>query len=132
MRPYTRMATYEVLCDLKCFKPTSSLFWCARKTVKRGMFIVFRLVSAHTCNVIWRYNSCTSNEIPASLCENCLLERGCCACKTRVLWNTYPVHCCFMKLCETQLIAEEDYKFARTHTFALLTMVIALCTIKHL
>ena len=23
-----------------------------------------------------------------------------------------------MKLCETQLIAEEDYKFARTHTFA--------------
>ena len=30
-----------------------------------------------------------------------------------------------MKLCETQLIAEEDYKFARTHTFA-------LCTIKHL
>ena len=27
-----------------------------------------------------------------------------------------------MKLCETQLIAEEDYKFARTHTFALLTM----------
>ena len=52
--------------------------------------------------------------------------------KTRVLWNTYPVHCCCMKLCETQLIAEEDYKFARTHTFALLTMVIALCTIKHL
>ena len=51
---------------------------------------------------------------------------------TRVLWNTYPVHCCCMKLCETQLIAEEDYKFARTHTFALLTMVIALCTIKHL
>ena len=37
-----------------------------------------------------------------------------------------------MKLCETQLIAEEDYKFARTHTFALLTMVIVLCTIKHL
>ena len=30
------------------------------------------------------------------------------------------------------IIAEEDYKFARTHTFALLTMVIALCTIKHL
>ena len=28
-----------------------------------------------------------------------------------------------MKLCETQLIAEEDYKFARTHTFALLTML---------
>ena len=52
--------------------------------------------------------------------------------KARVLWNTYPVHCCCMKLCETQLIAEEDYKFARTHTFALLTMVIALCTIKHL
>ena len=52
--------------------------------------------------------------------------------KTRVLWNTYPVHCCCMKLCETQLIAEEDYKFARTHTFALLTMVIALYTIKHL
>ena len=61
--------------------------------------------------------------------------------KTRVLWNTYPVRCCCMKfsscyamlmLCETQLIAEEDYKFARTHTFALLTMVIALCTIKHL
>ena len=51
---------------------------------------------------------------------------------TRVLWNTYPVRCCCMKLCETQLIAEEDYKFARTHTFALLTMVIALCTIKHL
>ena len=51
---------------------------------------------------------------------------------TRVLWNTYPVHGCCMKLCETQLIAEEDYKFARTHTFALLTMVIALCTIKHL
>ena len=51
---------------------------------------------------------------------------------TRVLWNTYPVHCCCMKLCETQLIAEEDYKFARTHTFALLTMVIAWCTIKHL
>ena len=51
---------------------------------------------------------------------------------TRVLWNTYPVHCCCMKLCETQLVAEEDYKFARTHTFALLTMVIALCTIKHL
>ena len=49
---------------------------------------------------------------------------------TRVLWNTYPVHCCCMELCETQLIAEEDYKFARTHTFALLTMVIALCTIK--
>ena len=25
---------------------------------------------------------------------------------TRVLWNTYPVHCCCMKpLCETQLIA---------------------------
>ena len=48
--------------------------------------------------------------------------------QTRVLWNTYPVHCCCMKLCETQLIAEEDYKFARTHTFALLTMVIALCT----
>ena len=46
---------------------------------------------------------------------------------TRVLWNTYPVHCCCMKLCETQLIAEEDYKFARTHTFALLTMVIAYC-----
>ena len=23
-----------------------------------------------------------------------------------------------MKLCETQLIAEEDYKFARTHTCA--------------
>ena len=41
-----------------------------------------------------------------------------------------PVHCCCMELCETQLIAEEDYKFARTHTFALLTMVIALCTIK--
>ena len=39
---------------------------------------------------------------------------------------------CCMKLCETQLIAEEDYKFARTHTFALLTMVIALRTIKHL
>ena len=35
-------------------------------------------------------------------------------------------------ICETQLIAEEDYKFARTHTFALLTMVIALRTIKHL
>ena len=52
--------------------------------------------------------------------------------QTRVVWNTYPVHCCCMKLCETQLIAEEDYKFARTHTFALLTMVIALCTIKHL
>ena len=52
--------------------------------------------------------------------------------RTRVLWNTYPVRCCCMKLCETQLIAEEDYKFARTHTFALLTMVIALCTIKHL
>ena len=51
---------------------------------------------------------------------------------TRVLWNTYPVRCCCMKLCETQLIAEEDYKFATTHTFALLTMVIALCTIKHL
>ena len=33
------------------------------------------------------------------------------------------------EICETQLIAEEDYK---THTFALLTMVIALCTIKHL
>ena len=47
--------------------------------------------------------------------------------ETRVLWNTYPVHCCCMKLCETQLIAEEDYKFARTHTFALLTMVIAYC-----
>ena len=42
------------------------------------------------------------------------------------------LRCCCMKLCETQLIAEEDYKFARTHTFALLTMVIALCTIKHL
>ena len=28
------------------------------------------------------------------------------------------------QLCETQLIAEEDYKFARTHTFALLTMVL--------
>ena len=26
--------------------------------------------------------------------------------KTRVLWNTYPVRCCCMKLCETQLIAE--------------------------
>ena len=52
--------------------------------------------------------------------------------QTRVLWNTYPVRCCCMKLCETQLIAEEGYKFARTHTFALLTMVIALCTIKHL
>ena len=39
---------------------------------------------------------------------------------------------CCMKLCDTQLIAEEDYKFARTHTFALLTMVIALRTIKHL
>ena len=38
------------------------------------------------------------------------------ACQTRVLWNTYPVHCCCMKLCETQLIAEEDYKFARIHT----------------
>ena len=37
-----------------------------------------------------------------------------------------PVRYCCMKLCETQLIAEEDYKFARTHTFALLTMVIAL------
>ena len=34
---------------------------------------------------------------------------------TRVLWNTYPVHCL---LHDTQLIAEEDYKFARTHTFA--------------
>ena len=33
-----------------------------------------------------------------------------------------------MKLCETRLIAE-DYKFARTHTFALLT---TLCTVKHL
>ena len=31
--------------------------------------------------------------------------------KTRVLWNTYPVRCCCMKLCEIQLIAEEDYKF---------------------
>ena len=30
---------------------------------------------------------------------------------TRVLWNTYPVRCCCMKLCEIQLIAEEDYKF---------------------
>ena len=39
--------------------------------------------------------------------------------ETRVLWNTYPVRCCCMKLCETQLIAEEDYKFARTHTFVL-------------
>ena len=39
---------------------------------------------------------------------------------------------CCMKVCDTQLIAEEDYKFARTHTFALLTMVIALRTIKHL
>ena len=28
-----------------------------------------------------------------------------------------------LTLCESQLIAEEDYKFARTHTFALLTMV---------
>ena len=45
------MATYEVLCDLKCFKPTSSLFWCASKMVKRGMFIVCRLVSAHNTAV---------------------------------------------------------------------------------
>ena len=28
---------------------------------------------------------------------------------TRVLWNTYPVHLLLHEICETQLIAEEDY-----------------------
>ena len=70
------------------------------------------------------YQSVAVNEYCFLLC---LLLFGTSIRQTRVLWNTYPVHCCCMKLCETQLIAEEDYKFARTHTFALLTMVIAYC-----
>ena len=83
--------------------------------VKPGILAKKRAISSNLVDFLWARSKFRNNR---SI--------------TRVLWNTYPVHCCCMKLCETQLIAEEDYKFARTHTFALLTMVIALCTIKHL
>ena len=36
---------------------------------------------------------------------------------TRVLWNTYPVHCCCMKLCETQLIAAWRRLQVRQNTY---------------
>ena len=74
--------------------------------------------------------TCIFPSIPTSVAA-CYIN-----CRTCIKLEFYGTHTrctvCCMKLCETQLIAEEDYKFARTHTFALLTMVIALRTIKHL